>query len=217
VTAPAEDTPPDRALWSIVASNVLAAVLAIALDWDVVELLWPFWIQSVVIGYYARRRMLLLQDFSVEGLKFGNRPATESPEDQRSAANFFAFHYGFFHCGYFLYLMQRSAQQQFDFVDANLLVVVALAFVLAHRQSHREHVAADLAGRPNLGALMFMPYLRVVPMHLVILFGATQGGGVGTILLFTILKTLADIGMHKFEHRKLQRPAAGAEDYTRQP
>lgn len=62
---PTEDTPPDRALWSIVASNVLAAVLAIVLDWDVVELLWPFWIQSVVIGYYARRRMLLLRQFSV--------------------------------------------------------------------------------------------------------------------------------------------------------
>ncbi|MCU0618235.1 MAG: DUF6498-containing protein [Gemmatimonadaceae bacterium] len=204
-----EDTPPDRALWSIVASNVLAAVLAIVLDWDVVELLWPFWIQSVVIGYYARRRMLMLRQFSVEGLSFGDRPATESPEDQRSTANFFAFHYGFFHFGYFLYLMQRSTQQQFDFVDANLLVVVALAFVFAHRQSHREHVAADLAGRPNLGALMFMPYLRVVPMHLVILFGATQGGGAATILLFTVMKTLADIGMHKFEHRKLQGAGAG--------
>lgn len=217
MTAPAEDTPSDRALWSIVASNVLAAVLAIALDWDVIELLWPFWIQSVVIGYYARRRMLLLQRFSVEGLSFGNRPATESPEDQRSTANFFAFHYGFFHFGYFAFLAQRSAQLRFEFVDALWLVVAALAFVLSHRQSHREHVAADLAGRPNLGALMFMPYLRVVPMHMVILFGATQGGGAGTILLFTILKTLADIGMHKFEHRKLQGAAAGAEDYTPQP
>jgi hypothetical protein len=205
-----EDTPPDRALWSIVASNVLAAVLAIVLDWDVVELMWPFWIQSVVIGYYARKRMLLLRSFSVEGLRFGDRPATETPKDQRGAANFFALHYGFFHFGYFLFLMQRSTQQKFDFVDASLLVVVALAFVFAHRQSHREHVAAVLAGRPNLGALMFMPYLRVVPMHLVILFGATLGGGAATILLFTILKTLADIGMHKFEHRKLQGAGAAA-------
>jgi hypothetical protein len=204
-----EDTPPDRALWSIVASNVLAAVLAIVLDWDVVELLWPFWIQSVVIGYYARRRMLLLRDFSVEGLSFGNRPATESPEDQRSTANFFAFHYGFFHFGYFVFLAERSAQLQFEFVDGLWLAVVALSFVFAHRQSHREHVEADLAGRPNLGKLMFMPYLRVFPMHFVILIGATQGGGAATILLFTVMKTLADIGMHKFEHRKLQGAGAG--------
>ncbi len=205
-------TPPrDTALYGIAASNVLAAVVAIALDWDVIELLWPFWIQSVVIGYYARQRMLQLRDFSVEGLSFGGRPATETPEDQRSTANFFALHYGFFHFAYLVFLIQRSAEMKFDFIDANLYVIVALSFVFAHRRSHREHVEADLAGRPNLGALMFMPYLRVIPMHLVILFGAAKGGGVGTILLFTILKTLADIGMHKFEHRRLQKGRESAE------
>lgn len=195
---------PDRALWSIVASNLLAAGLAIALGWDVIELLWPFWIQSVVIGYFARRRMLQLRRFSVEGLSFGGRPATESPEDQRSTANFFAVHYGFFHVAYFAFLIQRSAQQRFSAVDALSLLALGLSFLLAHRQSHREHVEADLAGRPNLGALLFMPYLRVLPMHGVILVGASHGGGAATILLFLALKTLADIGMHRYEHRRLQ-------------
>ena len=37
-------------------------------------------------------------------------------------------------------------------------------FVQSHRASHREHVAADLAGTPKLGTLMMLPYARIVPM-----------------------------------------------------
>ncbi|MFO1426872.1 MAG: DUF6498-containing protein [Steroidobacteraceae bacterium] len=62
-----------------------------------------------------------------------------------------------------------------------------------------------------MGHLMLMPYLRIVPMHLVILFGAARGGGPGMMLLFTALKTLADLGMHRFEHRRLQRARSGDE------
>lgn len=200
----------DAALWAIVASNALTLALAVALHWDVVELLWPYWIQSVVIGAFARRRMLLLRDFSVEGLANEDGPVTESPETQRSAANFFALHYGFFHAGYLVFLWQRSVELEMDRVDVAMFAAAGLAFALAHLHSHREHVAADLAGRPNLGALMFMPYLRVVPMHFVIIVGASRGGGgFGALLLFAVLKTLADVGMHVFEHRRLQRPAPG--------
>lgn len=208
-----DDRPTDQAMWGIIASNLLAMIVALALRWDVRELLWPYFIQSVVIGFYSRRRMLSLRDFSTEGHSNEDgvpTPATE--QSQKSAANFFALHYGFFHFVYFVFLYQGSmnAEQPLTQLDGLMYVVVGLAFLLTHGRSHREHVEADLASKPNLGALMFMPYLRVVPMHLVILFGAAKGGGVGTILLFTILKTLADIGMHKFEHRRLQQGRVAA-------
>jgi Family of unknown function (DUF6498) len=201
-------TPPrDTALYGIAASNVLAMVVALVLRWDVRELLWPYFIQSVVIGFYSRRRMLALRDFSTEGFSSGNVPLQPTVETQKTTANFFTLHYGFFHFVYFVFLYQGSmnSEQPLTQLDGLMYVVVGLAFLLSHGRSHREHVEADLASSPNLGALMFMPYLRVIPMHLVILFGAARGGGAGTVILFSVLKTLADVGMHKFEHRRLQK------------
>ena len=70
-------------------------------------------------------------------------------------------------------------------------------------QSHREHVASDLRHTRNIGTLMFIPYLRIIPMHLTIILGAVLGSG-GGLLLFGALKTVADVVMHKVEHRMLQ-------------
>ena len=206
------EAPTDQAMWGIIVSNVLAMIVAIALDWDVRELLWPYFIQSVVIGFYARRRMLALRDFSTEGFSSGNQPLQPTVETQKSTANFFAVHYGFFHFVYFVFLFQGSTDSGHPptQIDGLMAVALGLAFLLTHGRSHREHVAADLATKPNLGALMFMPYLRIIPMHLVILFGAARGGGAGTVILFSVLKTLADVGMHKFEHRQLQKARAVA-------
>lgn len=82
---------------------------------------------------------------------------------------------------------------------------------MSHAASYRQNVEADLRGRPNLGVLLFLPYLRVLPMHIAIIFGATRGqGGVATLLLFSALKTAADVCMHSAEHAMLQRGAAQA-------
>ena len=64
-------------------------------------------------------------------------------------------------------------------------------------------MAADLESCPNLGTLMFMPYARVIPMHLTIIFGTQIGDG--AVWLFVLLKTGADVVMHKVEHHVLQR------------
>jgi hypothetical protein len=206
-TAQPTDRPRDHALWLILASNLLTLVVALLFHWDVRQLLWPYWLQSVMIGAFAARRMAVLQRFDVEGVSINDRPATETAQTRHSTVLFFIVHYGFFHFGYFVFLwtgwMERgSAITPLDWLG---LGVLGLSFVFSHWRSHREHVEADLAGRPNIGKLMFMPYLRVIPMHIVILFGAAQGGGVGMVLLFVVLKTLADLGMHRFEHRKLQQ------------
>lgn len=202
-----EDRPPDHAVWSILASNLLALAVALLFGWNARDLLWPYWLQSIIIGVFAARRMSVLQRFAVEGFSINDTPATETPETRRRTVTFFVMHYGFFHFGYFVFLwtgwMERgSAITPLDWLG---IVLLALSFVWSHWRSHREHVEADLAGRPNLGKLMLMPYLRVIPMHIVIQFGAAQSGGAGMVLLFVVLKTLADLGMHRFEHRQLQR------------
>ena len=50
------------------------------------------------------------------------------------------------------------------------------------------------------GGVMFLPYLRIVPMHLALIIGLSAGYA-GGMLLFATLKTLADALMHWIEYR----------------
>ena len=66
--------------------------------------------------------------------------------------------------------------------------------------SNQRIMAADQQGRPNIGGVMFLPYLRIVPMHLALIIGLSAGYA-GGMLLFATLKTLADALMHWIEYR----------------
>jgi len=186
-------------------SNALTAILALVLRWPIETLLWPYWIQSVIIGWYSARRMLSLRQFSTEGLTVNDRPVPETVGAQRGMVAFFALHYGFFHAGYLGFLVGRTGDlSHWDWIA---FAVMAVSFVTSHGTSFRQNLEADARGRPNLGTLMFLPYARIVPMHLMILFGTATMANEGwhAVLLFSVLKTGADVVMHHVEHRVLQR------------
>ena len=93
------------------------------------------------------------------------------------------------------------------------LALCSALFALNHLWSYRRNRELDRQGTPNIGALLFMPYGRIVPMHAIILSGALFApAGIG-IAIFVALKTAADVAMHVIEHavlRKLGLPAAAA-------
>lgn len=179
-------------------SNAATLAAALLSDWNVGSLLWPYWIQSVIIGWYARRRMLSLQQFSTQGFTFNNRPVPEDNRGKRSTANFFALHYGFFHLVYLVFLW--SQHRVASWTAALVLLACGASFVLSQRQTYDAQHAADLRGKPNLGTLMFTPYLRVVPMHLAIILGANSDGWLA-LWLFTGLKTASDLLLDRIDRR----------------
>lgn len=189
---------------NLVLSNLATLAAALALDWNIGWLLWPYWIQSVIIGWYARKRMLGLHRFSTEGFTSNGRRVGEDEAGKRSTANFFALHYGFFHLGYLVFLATTHAPA--SWLDGVLLMACGVSFVLSQRQTWAAQHAADLRGRPNLGALMFTPYLRVVPMHLAILLGAGSAG-TWALVLFTGLKTASDLALDAIDRRMAVRAA----------
>jgi hypothetical protein len=83
-----------RPVRNLLLANGATLAAALLLEWDAGWLLWPYWIQSVVIGWYARRRMLALVRFSTEGFTSNGRRVPEDESGKRSTANFFALHYG---------------------------------------------------------------------------------------------------------------------------
>ena len=197
----------DRAVLGIVAGNALTIAIALWQRWPVTLLLWPFWIQSVVIGRYAYKRMLALRRFSTEGMKLDGKPVEPTEASKRSVAQGFAMLYGFFHFGYAVFLLVLSFIPQYGRpptgLDCLLIAACGLAFWLAHRESHRRNLAADSETERDLGLVMLLPFARVLPMHLTICLGLAFGG-VGAVLVFGVLKTLADVVMHVVEHWWLQ-------------
>lgn len=197
------ERPADAAVVGIVLMNVVVMFAALISGDGLVMLMWPYWIQSIVIGYFNVRRIQKLQRFSTDGLKINNRSVSPTPSTRRQTWMFFTVHYGFFHFGYMVFLLTLSNGELASW-GPMWFAVTAVGYLLSHGQSHREHVDADLRGTPNIGTLMFIPYIRIVPMHLTIIIGATLSNGPG-LLVFAVLKTIADVAMHKVEHRTLQK------------
>lgn len=204
---PAPHARPARGLAGIVAGNALTLAVALWQQWTAADLLWPFWLQSLVIGWYARRRLLLAPRLTVHAIRINGRRVTDPDAVRRFFRWFFVVHYGGFHAVYaiFLLLGTRGTSMSGDWW---LYALLGLSFWFAHRASHRAHLEADTAGPRSAGLLMAMPYLRIVPMHVAIIAMARLDAGdhaPGFVAMFIALKTVADVGSHLLEHRLLAR------------
>ena len=191
----------------VVFANAAAIAVALWQRWPLNLLLWTYWLQSVVIGWYSGRRILALQRFSTEGTSGFTGGSDE--EIKRNTVKIFAAHYGIFHFVYmfFLFIFQTTGKApEMTGTDAAWILALGAMFALTHRASFKRNLENDMRGRPNIGTLMFLPYARVVPMHLTFIFGI-QMGFTGALLLFSSLKTAADVLMHVVEHRILAKPA----------
>ena len=200
---------PVESVRSLIIANLIAVVLAIFEGWQLRELMFVYWAQSVIIGFFSFRRMLDLKSFSTDGVKQNGRAVQPTEKTKKSMAGFFAFHYGFFHFVYLIFLLTDYDQPfQGSLFFLGLCVVV---FFINHRFSYIQHRENDALRRPNIGTIMFFPYARIIPMHITIIIGGAMGhASLGAMLLFLTLKTLADVIMHKVEHHSGWRSLPGS-------
>lgn len=91
-------------VWSLLISNLLIALFTIIEKQSVLNVLWVYWFQSVIIGVFNFFKIISFKEFTVDGLKMNNRLLTKSKAAKVSVATFFLFHYGFFHFVYALFL-----------------------------------------------------------------------------------------------------------------
>lgn len=194
----------DRSVVALVLSNLVTIGFAVIQRWDISHVMLIYWGQSVVIGIFNWRRILDLKQFSTEGFRINDRPVQPTRKTQLQTAWFFAFHYGFFHFVYFLFLV--GVKKSLSGISAVGVVVCILTFFANHLFSYFHNKKRDASRVPNIGTIMFFPYARIIPMHLTIIFGCyfAKGSG-GELLLFLGLKTVADIIMHMVEHADARR------------
>ena len=182
----------------ILFSNAVTLAGAVFQHWPALPVLAVYWGQSVAIGVINVIRMLSLREFSTDGFRSGNRPVPANREGQVSTARFFAFHYGAFHLAYAAFLFGRHGLGHLDGWMPWMIAGNVAMFAATHAWPLVASGGQDYRGKPNLGVLMFYPYVRILPMHLAIILGTAF---TSALPIFIVLKTGADLGMHAIEHR----------------
>jgi hypothetical protein len=186
----------DSSLIAVVAANVLVLGIAYASNMELRDVMIVYWIQNIIIGVTSVVRL---------GVVGWMEPRKGSFMTDRGDRMFYAFfffiHYGFFHVIYLVFLSNNGLPPELT----QNRVLCGLAFAMGHGYSFLRNFRRDLASRPDVALLMWLPYLRILPMHLVLIAARFAPPGTATLLLFGTLKTLADAAMHMTEHRVLAR------------
>jgi len=173
-----------------------------------------YWLQSIIIGFFNFLKIISLKDFSVKDLKVNNRPVKATKNTKIFIAFFFAFHYGFFHCGYLSFLMSFMEEKGIDIMsEIYPLLLMGIIFFLNHLFSFWYNKGEQK--KQNIGKIMFFPYTRIIPMHFAVIvygFFTIFSGIVGfelyfmSLILFLILKTFSNLIMHFAEHNEAPHP-----------
>ena len=152
-------------------------------------LVWLYWFQSVLIGLFNFIDLLTIKKVDYTGWSAGGSKLENS---KGCTAFFFLFHYQAFHLAYALFIaIQLHGTGKIDF---RFLSIGIVAFTLGSLVHLIQNKIRQQTIPVNISKLFFTPYLRIVPMHLMILGPAFLGWKASTI--FLVLKTMADLIMH---------------------
>lgn len=185
----------DLSFWVLIFTNGVTIAYTIIENWPLITIMLVYWVQSCIIGFFNVVRILSLKEFSTEGYYINDKPVAPTEKTKRKSAYFFAFHYGFFHAIYAVFLLTNI-----EGISVHHVLFGGIIFFVDHLFSFRYNRERDQEKIQNLGRLMAFPYARVVPMHLVIVFFGVFLSGTLPLLVFLGLKSLADVIMHVVEH-----------------
>lgn len=213
----------DKSTKLLLVSNVVTIIIAVIQKWDLNPILWVYWFQSVIIGYFNYVRMLKVENPNEHNLTTNELVVKFIKKHKQTNASSFLIIYGWFQAAYLIFLIKISHIQIKDqIINFNYLILISLisisvciiTFYLNHRTSFNLNHQEDLRGSINTGTLMLIPFVRILPMHIITAFAAIQVSGdsysIGVfftlvLVFFLSMKTVADVIMHKVEHNYLRK------------
>lgn len=205
---PAKESLKSFPVISLIASNILVLIITIVEDQSVLNVLWIYWFQSVIIGVFNFLKILSLKKFTADGMKMNNQPVIESKSAKAGTAVFFLIHYGIFHAVYAGFLSSFSSMGILanKNVNYNFVLLTSLVFFINYLIEFIFSYRKERDLIHSLPKVMMAPYKRIIPMHLTIIisyfimFGAVLGivdfNNV-LLLVFIGLKTFSDLLTHQ--------------------
>jgi hypothetical protein len=202
------------AIIALIAMNLIPLVGVLKFGWDAGTIVFLYWLENVIIGLLNIPKILACTG------GHGSRPPSKG--GLIYLAVFFAFHYGMFCFGHYFFLLSTyRTLPDFGQILPALFSPVLFWSLLGLTLSHIVSMIVNFFGKgefksrsPN--AQMFIPYSRIVLLHIVIIlsgFAALAAGqGVATLVLLVVFKILFDLAAHVIEHSKVESLIAPSVD-----
>jgi hypothetical protein len=179
---------------SLIVANLVPVFGVLFLGWDVGAILSLYWLESVVIGVLNIPKIL-----AANGNVFG----------KVFNCAFFSAHYGAFCSGHGLFLHELfgvDLSWQALFVSGPMSIA-AISFFISHFVSMMVNYFGKGEYRKRTASeQMFIPYGRVIVMHITILGGGllmqTFGAPVFALFMLIALKIFIDLVAHNMEHQE---------------
>lgn len=173
--------------------------------WDVSVIIFLYWLENVIIG--------LLNIPKILSCRAGPKAAPQRRESFGSLiflAVFFSFHYGMFCYGHYRFLSETyDTLPEWGGIFSALFSPLLFWSLLGLTLSHITSMFVNFYGRGeyktrSANTQMFMPYSRVVILHVVIVFGGAlavaMGQGLAMLVLLVAIKIGFDLAAHLVEH-----------------
>jgi len=193
------------AVISLVLMNLIPLAGVFWFGWDAATIVFLYWLENVVIGILNVVKILTTQSGSK-----ANPKQRESLFGLIFLSGFFTFHYGLFCYGHYIFLSSTYETLPIwgEIVPA-LFSPVLFWSLLGLALSHIISMLVNFYGKGEYktrtaNAQMFMPYSRIVLLHVVIIFSGAltvaMGQGLATLVLLVIVKIGFDLAAHLVEH-----------------
>lgn len=199
----------DRSTYALIAANVVVGAIALAFGTDIGSMMLVYWLQGIIIGISYFVRLSAADEFYVldaAALEHDFFAPKREPLTSMAPEWTFLLGIGALQAGILAFLLTYGGVVLPRGLDAAALGLCTLVFAANHLYSLRVHLRADRNIVIHPGVIMFLPFLRVLPIQLPFTLAALLAiSSAWTVALFVAAKTAIDVLMHLIEHHEWHR------------
>jgi len=182
-------------LLTLKAANVVPLFGVIFRGWNAFNIVFLYWAENFAVGFY-----------SILKIAFG-RCRRDEFLGKVLVILFFTIHYGLFTAVHGFLVLLLFEKEKAASLMSPYMTGALVALFLSHGVSFvRNYLLKGEFASANLLKLMTIPYGRMVVMHTAIIAGGfltmTLGSPLGLLVVLIALKTVIDVKLHLWEHKK---------------
>ena len=197
----------DLSAWALILTNLITISFAYVQQWAFSTIIWVYWCQTLIIGFFAFLRVIRLTDISYHGVE-RIQPKFYSRSKLRNGVLFLAQFTVVQGC---LTLVLGAFLGSVTNQNGTILLSSSLLFFCNHLFSYVYNRKNDSTVHKNIGIMVVRPYLRLLPLFVSFLFigmiiaafflASDQHLAPAAYVVLFVLKTGTDVIAHTLEHR----------------
>lgn len=180
-------------------ANALVMVIAVYWHWNPLEIILLYIVQAVIIGITQRLKIRDMIEYASRSreIKYSYNPLMTA-----EAHNVFAVLYGLFSIPIIIATIVKFLIQTNISIPVLPLFLGSLLFVVVHWWSYQSNRQTDRLRPADLNNAYILPLVRLIPLFVALIgVNAEFVYDSSTMLIWMLIKTMVDVGIHIHEHK----------------